>query len=74
MARIEINLNEYNGLKQRIKTLENSLTDLTKELDSLNQKMNEMDDLMEDLENETLTNRLFHWKKILKPIKEILKR
>ena len=72
MSRIEMAFSEYNALKFRIKTLEQSLIDASKELEAYKEKMDDIKEAFEDLEDETLSNRLFHWKSIIKPLKDKL--
>lgn len=71
MARIEISLEEYNGLKNKIKTLENTLGDVSKEASAYKEKLGTIEGLVMDLEDETWVDRLFSWKSILKPFKDL---
>ena len=71
MARIEISLEEYNGLKNKIKTLENTLGDVSKEAAIYKEKLGKIEGLVIDLEEETLINRIFSWKSIITPLKNL---
>ena len=72
MARIEISMSEYDSLKDRIKELELELIDVTKEVTLCNERYDEVKFLIENLENESLFNRVFKWKSVIKPIIELL--
>ena len=72
MARIEISMSEYDSLKNRIKELELGLIDVTKEVTLCNERYDEAKFLIENLENESLFNRAFKWKSVIKPIIELL--
>lgn len=72
MSKIEISLAEYNGLKDKIKSLEEKLVDMSKEIKIYKNRMDDYNDFIADLEQESLINRVFHWKNIFKPFKEII--
>ena len=74
MSRIEISIQEFNSLKDKIRTLESSLIDVSKEAAIYKEKYSALRDLSMDLENESLLNRIFNWKDILKPFKKLLLR
>ena len=67
MASIEINLNEYNALRQRIEELEKENIQLKH---TVNEEMpilqDKVDDLEELIEGVSLTDRLLGWGQILK--------
>lgn len=71
MARIEIPMKEYNGLKSKIKSLEQTLVDVSKEASVYKEKLNILESLVMDLENENILNRIFSWKNIVNPFKEV---
>ena len=73
MAKIEINLKEYNALKDKIKELENKLGDASNEISKYKEKLESIEILVLDLEGESIANRLFNWKKVVKPFKELVK-
>jgi regulator of replication initiation timing len=73
-SRIEIPMTEYNGLKNKIKQLESTLVDVSKEASTYKEKLSILEGLVMDLENEKLVDRLFTWKSIVKPFKDVFKK
>jgi archaellum component FlaC len=73
MARIEISMEEYNSLKNKIKQLESTLVDVSKEASTYKEKLGILEGLVIDLDNEKLVDRLFSWKSIVKPFKDVFK-
>lgn len=73
MARIEISMEEYNGLKNKIKQLESTLVDVSKEASTYKEKLGILEGLVIDLESEKLVDRLFSWESIVNPFKDIFK-
>lgn len=71
MARIEVSLNEYNSLKRKIKDLEDTLNDVSKESAAYKEKLKKLEMFVSDLENETVSNRIFKWYKIINRMKKI---
>ena len=71
MARIEISMEEYNSLKNKIKQLESTLVDVSKEASTYKEKLGILEGLVIDLDNEKLVDRLFSWKSIVKPFKDV---
>ena len=75
MARIEISLEEYNGLKDTISKLEQDNLENEKTIQEMNDVLTEMYDELYDLVNETgFLNRVFQWKKTTQDAQEILKK
>ena len=74
MARIEISMEEYNGLKNKIKQLESTLVDVSKEASTYKEKLGILEGLVIDLDSEKLVDRLFSWKSIVKPFKDVFKK
>lgn len=74
MSRIEIPMTEYNGLKNRIKQLESTLVDVSKEASTYKEKLGILEGLVIDLDSEKLVDRLFSWKSIVKPFKDVFKK
>ena len=72
MSRIEIPLKEYNGLKDKIKSLENDLSKATKEASLYKEKYFDLKSVAENLKNETMLSRIFKWKRIISPLSEIV--
>ena len=71
MSRIEIPMSEYNGLKTKIKQLEGTLADVSKEASAYKEKLGVLEGMVMDLGNEKLLDRMFYWKSIIKPFKEL---
>ena len=67
MARIEIPMEEYQGLKDKVKSLESSLIEEKNQTSIYKQKFNEAKELFDDLKSEGFINRLFNWKRVIKP-------
>jgi len=74
MSRIEIPMKEYNGLKNKIKSLEQTLVDVSKETALYKEKLSILESIVMDLEDEGVLNRIFSWKNIVNPFKELLKK
>lgn len=75
MTRIEINLKEYNELKDSIKTLEKKQMIYDEIIMKHQNDKHELIEELNDLVNETgFFNRVFQWKKITKNAQEILKK
>ena len=73
MSRIEIPIEEYQGMKTKIKNLENALNSVSKESAVNKERIENLKVLIADLEGEAFFNRLFRWKSIIEPFKELLK-
>ena len=72
-ARIDLSMKEYQGMNSKIKNLENALNSVSKEAAANKEKLEQVKALVADLENEGFFNRLFGWKKIIEPFKELFK-
>jgi septal ring factor EnvC (AmiA/AmiB activator) len=70
-ARIELNMKEYQGMNSKIKNLENALNSVSKEAAANKEKLEQVKALVADLENEGFLNRLFGWKAVIRPFKEL---
>lgn len=67
-GRIEIPLEEYNGF-QTVKTnLENTINSLSKENAMLKEKYETLSSMLLDAKESTISERVFNWEKIWKPI------
>lgn len=67
MAKIEIDINEYNSLNTRIKNLENEVVDKNNKLEIINNLNNELKDSISYLVNDTtFFDRVLRWKIIRK--------
>jgi len=67
-------MTEYNGLKNKIKQLESTLVDVSKEASTYKEKLGILESLVIDLDSEKLVDRLFRWKSIVKPFKDVFKK
>ena len=65
MARIEISLEEYNALKNKVKNLEEQIVIDSKEIKKYKSDLEDLFFAIEDLENEGLLDRIFKWKNII---------
>lgn len=65
MARIEISLEEYNALKNKVKNLEEQIVIDSKEIKRYKDNFETLFFAIEDLEGEGLFNRVFKWKDII---------
>lgn len=69
-ARIEISVEEYDGLKSRINTLENEIAISDKKIEELETKYNDTKDALEYVVNGTTwLERTLQWKQIVKALK-----
>lgn len=64
-------MEEYNGLKTKIKQLEDTLADVSKEASAYKEKLGVLEGMVMDFGNENLLDRMFYWKNIIKPFKEL---
>lgn len=71
MARIEISLEEYNGLKSKIDALGQTIHDVTKENNKFKELLDKVEYEVYKLNDSTITERLFKWKSIFKPLADI---
>lgn len=72
MSRIEIPMEEYNSLKNKIKELEVTIADVSKEASTYKEKLGILESLIMDLENEKLIDRIFFWNRIVEPFKNTI--
>jgi hypothetical protein len=73
MSRIEIPISEYQGMKSKIRDLENALNSVSKEAATNKEIVEQAKALVVDLENEPFLIRLFHWKSVIEPFKDLFK-
>lgn len=72
-ARIEISIDEYNALKDRIKTLEEEIVKRDKEIETLEYNIGKYEDVVEYIfEDVTPMERIFQWKYIVRAVNESL--
>ena len=75
MARIEISLEEYNGLKNTIQKLETEIVDKDKMIEELKTMGDDLYAELEDIVIEsTLFERIFQWTILTESAKEILEK
>jgi uncharacterized protein YdcH (DUF465 family) len=70
MAKIEIPIDEYNSLHDKIKELEKGIGNVLNESNNYKEKILALKDMVSDLENEPLVNRMFKWDSVVEPFKE----
>ena len=71
--RIEISINEYNALKDRIKALEEDVVKKDKEIETLEYNIGKYEDIVEYVFDEVTTmERIFQWKYIVRAVNEAL--
>lgn len=73
MAKIEIDIKEYQGMRTKIKNLESALNSISAEAAENKEKIEKVKALVIDLKNEKFLGRLFRWKTIIEPFTELLK-
>lgn len=74
MAKIEIELSEYQGMKTKIRNLESALNSVSKEAAANKEIVEQAKALVEDLQGESLIDRIFSWKQITSPLKELFEK
>jgi predicted nucleic acid-binding Zn-ribbon protein len=62
MARIEIPMEEYNGMKERIESLEMAIVEKDKKIDNLKNDNLKLQTTLEDVSEMALIDRIFKWK------------
>lgn len=67
-GRIEIPMDEYKGMKERIEELEKTLASKDKEIDILKDKCLTVETQLEDIASLSLVERVFNWGSNLKSI------
>ena len=71
MSRIEIDIKEYQGMRNKIKSLESALNSVSMEAATNKEIIEKAKALVVDLEGEGFFNRLFMWKTITQPFKDL---
>ena len=72
MSRIEIDMKEYQGMRNKIKSLESALNSVSVEAAENKEIIEKTKALVADLEGEGFFNRLFSWKNVIQPFKDLL--
>ena len=67
-GRIEIPMDEYRGMKDRIEELEKTLVSKDKEIESLKDKCLTVETQLEDIVSLSLSERIFNWGSNIKKI------
>ena len=67
-GRIEIPMDEYRGMKDRIEELEKTLVSKDKEIENLKDKCLTVEIQLEDITSLSLSERIFNWGSNLKKI------
>jgi hypothetical protein len=73
MAKIELDMKEYQGMISKIKNLESALNSISTEAAENKETIEKLKALVFDLKNEKFLGRLFRWKSIIEPFTELLK-
>lgn len=72
-ARIEISIDEYNALKDKIKALEEEIVKKDKKIETLDYNLGKYEDVVEYVfEDVTPMERIFQWKYIVRAVNESL--
>jgi len=67
-GRIEISMDEYRGMKDRIEELEKTLVSKDKEIENLKDKCLTVETQLEDITSLSLSERIFNWGSNIKKI------
>ena len=71
MSRIEIDIKEYQGMRNKIKNLESALNSVSTEAAINKELLEKARALVVDLDGEGFLNRLFSWSSVTKPLKDL---
>ena len=71
MSRIDIDMKEYQGMRDKIKNLESALNTVSQEAATNKEIIEKAKALVEDLQGEGLINRMFGWKNVIYPLKKL---
>jgi uncharacterized protein Yka (UPF0111/DUF47 family) len=67
-GRIEIPMDEFKGMKEKIDSLEKTLASKDKEIEVLKDKVLNLENAVDDIADTPLFERVFNWKSNLKNI------
>ena len=70
-GKIEVSIEEYQGMRKKIKDLESALNSVSKEAAVNKEIIEQAKALIVDIESETFVNRLFRWKSVVKPLNDL---
>ena len=68
MSRIEIPMTEYKGMKEKIESLQKSWADSKKQIEVYNERVNNLQEMLDNIAEASLFARVFGWKKLFKEI------
>ena len=71
MAKIEIDYDVYQGLKNKIYALEGKIVEQMKEKDIFNNELDNLHSLLHDIKETGLFERIFKWDETLKKIEQL---
>ena len=71
MSRIDIDMKEYQGMRNKIKNLESALNSVSTEAAINKELLEKARALVVDLDGEGFLNRLFSWGSVTKPLKDL---
>jgi uncharacterized protein YigA (DUF484 family) len=71
MSRIDIDMKEYQGMRDKIKNLESALNSVSTEAAINKELLEKARALVVDLDGEGFLNRLFSWSSVTKPLKDL---
>jgi hypothetical protein len=73
MAKIELDMKEYQGMISKIKNLESALNSVSTEAAQHKEMIEQAKALIVDLDEEKFLRRLFHWKSLTTQLKNLFK-
>jgi len=71
MSRIDLDMKEYQGMRDKIKNLESALNSVSTEAAINKELLEKARALIVDLDREGFLNRLFNWSSVTKPLKDL---
>ena len=71
MSRIDLDMKEYQGMRNKIKNLESALNSVSTEAAINKELLEKARALIVDLDREGFLNRLFSWSSVTKPLKDL---
>ena len=71
MSRIDLDMKEYQGMRDKIKNLESALNSVSTEAAINKELLEKARALVVDLDGEGFLNRLFSWSSVTKPLKDL---
>ena len=68
MARIEISMDEYSALKTKIRLIEQENVEISKQAATYKEKLEKIKYFLMDIQNSSLLERTWHWKKVKREV------